>query len=199
MRVRQALLRVGAGVLIAGCVSPFVDTWQDPGWKGPPLRNVLVVGNAQSEVGRRAYEDAMSARLAEIGVRAEPSYRLVPGESLEREAIGRAVAAGGHDGLIGARLVGVDQRATYVPGSPAPVAARHSGWRSWDGFYQPGRVRIDQVMRIETQAWSLAGEGTLVWAGSSEKVNPRDIPRVARSLADGTVTTLQKAGVLPGD
>jgi hypothetical protein len=198
MRLRRVLRRVGAAFLIAGCVSPFVDTWQDPGWKGPPLRNVLVVGNAQSEVGRRAYEDAMSARLAEIGVRAEPSYRIVPGDQLEREAIARAVAAGGHDGLIAARLVGVDQRATYVPGSPGPVAARHSGWRAWGGFYQPGTVRIDQIMRIETQVWSLAGEGTMVWAGSSEKVNPRDVARVANSLSDATVTTLQKAGVLPG-
>ena len=206
MRMRPVLRLVGAGALIAGCAgaliagctTPFVDVWQDPAWSGPPLRNVLVVGNAASEVARRAYEDALTARLAEIGVRAEPSYRIVPGESLERAAIARVVAAGGHDGLIGARLVGVDSRATYVPGAPGPVAARNSGWRAWGGFYQPGTVRIDQIMRIETQVWSLAGEGTMVWAGTSEKVNPRDIPRVANSLADATVATLQKARVLPG-
>src|SRR5262245_58609608 len=198
MRLRRAMRWVGAGALIAGCASPFVDTWKDPGWSGPPLRNVLVVGNAQSEVARRAYEDALSARLAEIGVRAEPSYQLLPGEAVTREAIARVVAAGKHDGLIAARLVGVDQRATYVPGSPAPVAARASGWRAWGGFYQPGTVRIDQIMRIETQVWSLALEGTMIWAGTSEKVNPRDVPRVANTLAAGTVTTLQQAGVLPG-
>ncbi len=199
MRLRPVPGLVPAAILIAGCATPFVDTWRSPEWSGPPLRNVLVVGNAQSEVARRAYEDAMSARLAKIGVRAEPSYRLLPGERLEREAIARAVAAGGHDGLIAARLVGVDQRARYVPASPSPVATRHAGWRSWGGFHEPGSVRIDQVARIETQAWSLADEGTMVWAGSSEKVNPRDIPRVASSLADATVRTLQEAGVLPGE
>ena len=198
MQLRPALRLATAVALIAGCTTPFVDVWKSPDWSGPPFRNVLVVGQAQSEVVRRAYEDALCARLAAIGVRAEPSYGLLPGEKLEREAIAHALAAGGNDGLITARLVGVDQRATYVPGSPGPVAARQAGWRTWDGFYQPGTVRIDQVARIETQVWALPGQGTMVWAGSSEKVNPRDIPRVARALADATVSTLQKTGVLPG-
>jgi len=194
MGLRCALVLVSAATLVAGCVSPFVNSWRSPDWKGPPLRNVLVVGDAPSEVGRRAYEDAMSARMAEIGVRAEPSYRLIPREALSREAVARAVATGGQDGLIAARLVGVDQRERYVS---TPVYGGHAGWRTWGGFYST-TVRIDQVMRIETQAWSLAGEGTMIWAGSSEKVNPRDVERLANSLADATVAELQKLAVLPG-
>jgi len=58
-------------------------------------------------------------------------------------------------------------------------------------------VKVDQVARIETQVWALAGHGTLIWAGSSETVNPRDIARIARGLANHTVETLQKAGILP--
>ena len=139
----------------------------------------------------------MSARLAKIGVRAEPSYRVAPGEILEREAIARSVAAGGHDGLITAHLIGVDQRATYVP--TGPVAGPYVGWRAWGGFYEPGYVRVDQIARIETQVWALAGRGTMIWAGASETVNPREIQSLASSLADATVTELQKAGVLPRD
>jgi hypothetical protein len=196
MRLRQALRLVLAAAPIAGCVSPFTDVWQSPEWSGPPFRNVLVVGQARTEVGRRAYEDAVCARLAKIGVRAEPSYRLIHGEALDREAVARAVATGGQDGLITARLVGVEQRERYVS---TPVSGGYAGWRTWGGFYSTTSVRIDQVARFETQAWSLAGEGTMVWAGSSQKVNPRDVERVAGSLADATVGTLQKAGVLPGE
>jgi hypothetical protein len=58
-------------------------------------------------------------------------------------------------------------------------------------------VQVDQIARIETQVWSLEGDGTMIWAGSSETVNPRDIPDLASSLADETVETLQKAGILP--
>ena len=196
MGLRFVLALASAAALIAGCAMPFVNTWLSPDWKGPPLRNVLVVGDAPSAVGRRAYEDAMSARLAKIGVRAEPSYRLIPGEKIDRETIARAVATGGQDGLIAARLVGVDQRERYVS---TPVSGGYVGWRTWSGFYSTTTVRIDQVARIETQAWSLAGEGTMVWAGSSEKVNPRDVERLANSLADATVGELQKVGILPGD
>jgi len=180
--------------LFAGCVSPFVDVWKSPDWSGPPFHSVLVVGQAPTEVGRRAYEDAMCARLAQIGVRAEPSYRLIHGELLDRDSVARVVKSGGQDGIITARLVGVNQQERYVS---TPVAGGWTGWRTWGGFYQTTSVRIDQVARFETQAWSVAGEGNMVWAGSSEKVNPRDVLRVANSLADSTIAALQKAGVLP--
>ena len=58
------------------------------------------------------------------------------------------------------------------------------------GFSEPGTWRIDRVARIETQVWSLAGEGTLVWAGMSETVNPRDIPAVAATLSGQDIMDL---------
>jgi hypothetical protein len=192
----RVLVLVSAAALV-GCAGRFVNTWLSPDWQGPPLRSVLVVGKAPDAASRRTYEDAMSERLAAIGVRAEPSHRQVPDDAITAEAIARAVEAGGHDGLIAARLVGVDERTRYVPGRPGSVTVRH-GWQRWDGF-QPGSLRIDRVARIETQVWSLAGEGMLIWAGSSEEVNPRAIPSVARSLADATVGELQDLGVLPRD
>jgi hypothetical protein len=197
MRLRTVLALATTATLFAGCATRFVNVWRSPSWSGPPLRSVLVVGNTPDPLARRSYEDAMSASLAKIGVRAESSYRQTPGEVLEREAIARAVVAGGHDGLIAARLLGVDQRETYVPGGPGSYPGPYVGWRRWSGFYEPGYVKVDQVARIETQVWALVDQGTMIWAGSSETVNPRQIPDLASSLADETVSTLQKAGVLP--
>jgi hypothetical protein len=197
---RLFLLVVGA-VALASCRSPFTNVWEDPDWQGPPLRHVLVVGKDADAATRRAYEDALSARLEAIGIEAEPSYRTVPDDQITPDAIGRGIAAGGQDGLIGARLVGVDERARYLPGVRRSTVGttRHTGWRTWDGFAEPGTWRIDRIARIETQVWVLAGEGTMIWAGSSEAVNPRDIPAVAGRLADDTVSALQKAGILSGD
>lgn len=188
------------GLALAGCRSPFSNVWEDPEWTGGALRNVIVVGNEVEAATRRAYEDALVARLTEIGVKAEASHRSVPDGQITPDAIARAIAAGGQDGMIAARLVGVDERARYLPGaSRGTMRGRNVGWRTWDGFSQPGTWRIDRVARIETQVWSLAGEGQLVWAGSTETVNPRDISAEAASLADRTVRTLQSAGVLPGE
>ena len=200
----RALWLVLAAFALASCRSPFSNVWEDPEWKGGPLRSVLVVGKEADAATRRAYEDAVVARLTEIGVRAEASHRSVPDDQLTPDAIARVVAAGKQDGMIAARLVGVDERARYLPGasrstSRSTVRSRHSGWRSWDGFAEPGTWRIDRVARIETQVWSLEGEGNLIWAGMSESVNPRDIPGVAASLANDTVSTLQSAGVLPSE
>jgi hypothetical protein len=197
MRLRAALALATTAILFAGCATRFVNVWKSPTWNGPPLRSVLVVGNTPDAVARRSYEDAMCASLAKIGVRAESSYRQTPGEVIDRESIARAVVEGGLDGLVAARLLGVDQRETYVPGSSGSYPGPYVGWRRWGGFNDPGYVKVDQVARIETQVWALEGQGTMIWAGSSETVNPRQIPNLASSLAAETVSTLQKAGVLP--
>jgi hypothetical protein len=199
----RALLVTLAALSLASCRSPFSNVWEDPEWQGAPLRNVLVIGKEADAATRRAYEDAVVARLAGIGVKAEASHRTVPDDQISPDAIARVVAAGGQDGLIAARLVGVDERARYLPGasrstSRSTVRSRQS-WRSWDGFAEPGTWRIDRVARIETQVWSLGDESALIWAGMSESVNPRDIPREAAALANDTVTTLQSAGVLPSE
>jgi hypothetical protein len=195
----RALLLVVCAVALSGCRSPFTNVWEDPEWKGEPLRKLLVIGKEADAATRRAYEDALVARLEEAGVKAEASHRSVPDGQITPDAVARALAAGGQDGLIAARLVGVDERARYLPSaSRAGARSRHAGWQSWYGF-EPGTWRIDRVARIETQVWSLSGEGQLIWAGMSEEVNPRDIPRAAASLADRTVRTLQSAGVLPGE
>jgi hypothetical protein len=163
------------------------------------LQNVLVVGKAPDAAARRTYEDAMSERLRAIGVRAEPSYSEVPDAEITRESIGRVVAAGSFDGLIAARVIGVDERTRHVPTSPSSARVRHGGWGAWHGFEPGSRQVTDRVARIETQVWSLAGEGSMIWAGSSEAVNPREISTVARRLADQTVGELQGIGVLQRD
>ena len=121
--------------------------------------------------------------------------RAVPDE-ITPDAIARAIADGKHDGLIAARLIGVDERVRYMPSSRrAQMGPGRHGWRTWDGF-EPGTWSIDRVARIETQVWSLAGEGTMIWAGTSDQVNPRNLSNVVQGLADRTVTTLQNVGIL---
>jgi len=194
MRSPGVLLLVGV-LALAGCRSPFTNVWEDTDWKGAPLQNVLVVGKEVDAVTRRDYEDAMVARLQEAGVAAAPSYRAVP-DAITPDGIARAIAAGGHDGLIAARLIGVDERVRYMPSAQrAQMGPGRHGWRTWDGF-APGTWSVDRVARIETQVWSLSGEGTMIWAGSSDSVNPRDLSSVFRRLADRTVTTLQQVGIL---
>jgi hypothetical protein len=199
MRARGLLVALCAA--LAGCASSFASTWKDPDWEGAPLTHVLVVGKAADATSRRTYEDAVVARLASIGVRAEPSWRTVADDAINPEEVARAVAAGGQDGVIAARLVSVDERFRYLPGTTPPGINRapNLGWRSWDGFTEPGTWRVDRIARIETQVWALVGEGTMIWAGTSESVNPRDVSTLAQSLADDTVTELQRVGVLPGE
>lgn len=197
--MKRALWLCGAVLWLAGCASPFTGVWQDPDWKGQPLQRVLVVGKTADASSRRIFEDELTAQLEAIGVHAEPSHRRVPDDAITAEAISAAIAAGGQDGMIAGRLIGVEERARYVPGAMRSGPSRTQlGWRSWGGFSEPGTWRIDRVAQIETQAWSFADEGTLIWSATSESVNPRDVATLSRRLSEDIVNALKKAGVLVG-
>jgi hypothetical protein len=91
--MRGVLLAVCALVLASCRSHSFSHVWEDPDWDGAPLRNVLVVGMQADAVMRRAYEDALIARLEKIGV-ATPSRHAA--RQPDRGAVARAIATGEH-------------------------------------------------------------------------------------------------------
>src|ERR1700690_1176543 len=54
----RALLGLVLLVGLSACVSTsLIDRWKDPGFSGPPLRKVLVVGVQKDQGRRRVWED----------------------------------------------------------------------------------------------------------------------------------------------
>lgn len=198
---------VAVAVAFAGCAttSEFVNMWKSPNWAGPALTNVLIVFASTDALQRRGYEDAMALQLRAKGLKAVQSYTVLPDDRIEKDAILRLVKEGGFNGVIAARLSGVSQEQSYVPGyvSTVPYYGGYGGWGGWYGgwygsVYEPGYMKTTTIARVETQAWQTSvAEPAMIWTGMSETVDPQQTKNIAGEIAEVTIETLQKAGVLP--
>jgi hypothetical protein len=92
-------LFLAASALLLGCATPTTldAQWVNPEYAGKrPLRNVMVMGAVRDSSSRRIYEDRMVAALTALGVRAVPSYTVLPDDGpVTEERLRRAVADAG--------------------------------------------------------------------------------------------------------
>jgi len=148
------------------------------------------------------FEDIMVQRLQAAGVQAVPGYTTVPPDARRSEApFAAAVAATGADGVILVRLIRVDTK-TQVSTMmmPGPMIG------PWGGFYGPGfygggfyavpEVTQYDVASVETNVYAVATR-TLVWAATTQTVNPTTVEKEAPGFADIIVGQLRARGLVP--
>ncbi|MBD3220778.1 hypothetical protein GF314_06010 [bacterium] len=204
-------LALALGLLIlmtTGCASPprLVHAWQDPGYAGPRLERILVVGISERASTRRVFESVFSAEFRDRGVAATPSYELFPGpERPDREEFLATVRARGFDGVILSRVVGVDREASVTPGyvvvEPA-FAYRRDFWGFYSDSYavysSPGYVERYDVVTVETNLYEVAGP-SLVWTGQTESVAPTGVEAESAGLARVMMQELVRRGLIAAD
>ena len=94
---------------LGACASTQLkDTWKDPAFTGPPMKQVLVIGASKSEVNRRVFEDAFAGALKGAGTAAVPSYPTLPeAGAVSNERVGEAVKSSGADAVLVTRVLRV--------------------------------------------------------------------------------------------
>lgn len=191
---------VGLGLLGCGTVTTVPLVWKDPAWAGDGYARIFVIGVAENPATRRVFEDELVAALRGRGTSAVASYTTLPDtERLGEERIRKAMAAGDFDAVVITRLLGSEERPTYVPPRTYTVPSTYGGYygyyhRSWDVVHEPGYTRIDTVVRLETNLYDVA-TAALVWSAQSETLDPRSIgdgiasvtSAVAKQLAEDEV------------
>jgi hypothetical protein len=111
-----------AAAIFAGCAS---NTQMNGAWVNPeagqraPANNVLVIGINRDSTARRVYEDAIVAQFAARGIKAQPSYKLLPelGPAPPPD-IETVVRNAGVDAVLVSRTVRVSTDIRVTPGHP---------------------------------------------------------------------------------
>lgn len=106
----------------------------------------------------------------------------------------------GAAGVVAMRLVGVDKEVTYTPAMwSAPYYGTLWGYYGygWGTLYDPGSVREDTVLSVETLIFGVAAN-KLLWAGVSETTNPKNAQKVIEDLVTEAVKEMKKKGLLRG-
>ena len=197
--VARLLLLVAAAALLSSCTSTqFNAQWLNPQASGHlPVKNVLVMGISRDTTARRVYEDAMVAQLTTRGVKAQPSYRMLPDDGpAAQEAIEKAVRGAGADAVLISRTVSVTNEVRVSPGMV--MGPPHAfGWGGFYGFYHgmwssayaiPPSVYTVQNVVVDTRLFD-AKDFMVLWSGSSTTTPTSSMER---TIAD-FVTSLAAA------
>lgn len=190
--------------IAAGCASTGIGSaWSEPGRPPKPYSNVLVFGVAAKDKIRRAYEDSFVAALKGRGVRARAGSALLPaGTQGDLEAVRRAVARSGADGVIVTLLVGETARTVRVPprtySDPSFYGRLYPYYgRVYDRVTEPGYYANYPVLQLETNLYDARRE-TLVWSGRSQTMDPGSERTTIADVVAAVIRALTESGYLPG-
>ena len=132
LSVFRSLIVALAALSIAGCsTSAYTSldkSWVDPKLAGAKFRKVLIITIAGDEFAQAYFQEDLAAALRKRGVNAVASQSYFTHPSPAEDArFKRAVAESDADGVLLARVVGVDEKTTVTGGyltgpGGAPVA-----------------------------------------------------------------------------
>ena len=127
-------------------------------------------------------------------VPAVASYTVVPdweGGSLDR--IRDTLQKAGIDVVAAMRLAGVDKEQTWVPGNYASFGG-YWGY-AYPMAYDPGYVRTDTIVRVETTLYSVA-DGKLLYAARSRTFDHSSTTETVKEIVAAIAADLKKKGVV---
>jgi hypothetical protein len=194
-----------AGVLaLAACsATSFNTTWKAPDARPLTFKagdKVLAMVVSPNESTRRAAEAALAAELTARGLDGVPAYAVVPAEAVcDNDRARQLVEASGAVGVVAMRVTGEEKE---LSGSGPMFTGPSYGafWGGWYGYgwgaaYSPGYLRTDTIVRVETLVYDL-NQNKLVWAGSSETMNPSKAESFIRELVDEAAKEMKKQALI---
>jgi hypothetical protein len=199
---------LAAALVLAACQTTSLQSaWYDTSYRGGPFKKFVVLASDGTTADSRVFEDIFVSKLQAAGVQALPGYTTVPPDARRSEStFAPTVAATGADGVILVRLLRVDtktQVSTVM--MPGPMVG------PWGGFYGPGfygggfygggfyavpDVTQYDVASVETNVYNVATK-SLVWAATTQTVNPTTVAQEAPGYADLIIAQLRARNLLP--
>lgn len=204
---RVLVLACSLPLLAAGCATTsFTSSWKAP--DAQPLLfkagdKVVAMVQAQSSSIRRSGEANLADELDRRGLKGIPAYSLLPEGTEKDEARAKvAIENSGAVGVIVMRPMGREQELTVIPGSYYGSPYYGGFWGGyygygWGGMYDPGTVRTDTYVSVETLVYDLR-QNKLVWAGQTRTMNPEDVESFVAELAEAVSQELRATGLVAG-
>ena len=187
-----------ATLTLAACQTTSIKSaWFDPGYTGGPMKKIVVVGVGGNVVNRRVFEDVFAQKLRAAGVEGIPGYTVIQDDARAAEApFAAAVEKSGAQGALMVRLLGVDTKTQVY----TTMVSGGFGWGPYGGMYGPGWYPVTEVNQydIATVEASLYDVRTrrLVWAATTETVNPTSVERETPGYADLVIGQLAARGAI---
>jgi hypothetical protein len=205
MTVTRRLLLLGLLLVALAGTTTFAKTKFNSVWKGPDAAGITFAGKKvaalvidKDESLRVSGEEALVRELTARGIQGVASYRIVPREELQKADRARVwYEQAGVEGVVALRVVNDEKRRTWEPSSwSTPYYNSFWGYYgySWGAVYDPGYVRDDRIVSLETLIFSVP-KNSLLWAGMSETQNPKDGAAVVAEVVKQAVKEMKEQGL----
>jgi hypothetical protein len=205
MRFPRRLLLVALLMAALAATTTFAKTKFQSVWKSPDAHGATFGGKKvaaliidKDESLRISGEEALVRELNARGMQGVASYTIVPREELQNPDKARVwYEQAGVEGVVAFRLVSDEKRRTWQPSSwSSPYYGSLWGYYGygWGTVYDPGYVRDDRVVSLETLIFSVP-KNVLLWAGMSETENPKNAAAVVAEVVKEAAKELKKQGL----
>ena len=202
--MRRILLAAVMMALVAGAAvqaAKFKSTWKAPdvdrlGFAGKKIAAVVISDDQDLQVST---EEELARQLTALGVQGVPSYRVAPREILKEKGAARGFfERSGVQGLVVLRVVSADREVTYTP--DVWVSSMYADPWSYYAYGWSSSIigvsrREDLVVTVETLVYDLTAL-KLVWAGVSEKTNPKGAQKLVKELVGNVLSEMRKEGLV---
>ena len=186
-------LIVLAGISTAGFGSTkLAYSWRNPNAPGGPFKNIMVLALNGQAANRAQFEDVLTAAITKSGMQAVQSYSLIPRPNLtpiNMENLRDVVQGQGFDAVLVSRIVQYHKSVHEVQGPIFPLEPYYATFYGYYGavspmLYAPTYLQTEQKVQVETNLYATTTpEGVLVWTGTSDTVNPRNVNDAINAIA----------------
>jgi hypothetical protein len=173
-------------------------TWKDPEVTELKASKVVTIGVNPDARWREIVEDELSILVRN----ALPAYSIIPDEEVrDVEKAKKFIKAGGFDGVVVMRLVGVDEETTEVSGTAAAWGGYYGTmwgyWGyAWTAVYDPGYLRTDRYHVVEVLIYRVADE-KLLWGGRTRSLEPTSVRAMTGQIVAEVREQLVRDGLIP--
>ena len=197
-------------ILLASCANTKISqSWVEPDNKRS-YNDLLIIGIAESEQNRRAYESHFVEELRARNIESEASYKLIKSnEKIDRGTVSKAIKGMDIDGVIITHLVAVDEETIYRPTTGYMYSGGYGvgyGGGYYGGMYSyyphvygyvnnPGYYTTHETYTIETNLYDAESE-ELVWSARSRTFSPESVQEVIVDLTKLLISDLEEKNLI---
>lgn len=194
--------------LLVGCSSTkLAESWEATDVNEPPASKILLVAMVKDPVTRRFFEEIFVAEARKKGVEIVPSFEYAPNatDHDEKAEIIKIVNETGAEGVIIAKLKGIEKEYGYVPSRLDWFPDAHGSmvfydyyYQSYRAIYRPGYVGSDNYFKMQLRYFSTRSE-KLLWAGNTVTKNPRSVVGTIEQIAAEVISDLTGSSLVKAE
>jgi len=174
----------------------FTSSWNAPDAAGVSFagKKVAALVMTKDQNLRISSEEQLVRELKARGIDALATYRMMPQEeSTSAEKARPWIERAGVEGVVALRPFSAERVRTYSPATWTTTSYStlwgYYGY-GWTSYYDPGGVRDDTTLVVETLVYSVPRD-MLLWAGVSTTTNPKEAQAFISSLVKATVKEMR--------